>query len=379
MIFLVSSALAQMTSDNYQIRTSVLTNGGGQKSSPNYGIQNSIGQPTPSGFSLSPNYGLYAGFQPMTLSEFPEWVPYIMCSTDMLDFGTVSLENLSNLVLTISNDGLGELVISSISTDVSEFACSHESMSIAGRSSADLTVTFTPVTADTFQATLTILCNDEDTPEAYVSLNGIGVEGCQGDIGDVNGDAAINVLDVLATVNEILGVVPLDEFGLCRADCKADGTINVLDALNIVNIILGIIPECPSDGQCKPIITPETIAFMKTLESYFPPEEFDRFMVLVKTAQVPTEYILGQNYPNPFNPTTDISYQIADGVHPVHTTLKIYNVLGQEVATLVDEPKAAGFYTVAWDASGLSSGVYFYRLTVDGGQWSETRRMVLMK
>jgi hypothetical protein len=62
-----------------------------------------------------------------------------------------------------------------------------------------------------------------------------------------------------------------------------------------------------------------------------------------------------------------------------HICLKIFNLLGQEVATLVDEPKEAGYYSVSWDASGLSSGVYFYRLSVDKGFWFETRRMVLMK
>jgi hypothetical protein len=62
---------------------------------------------------------------------------------------------------------------------------------------------------------------------------------------------------------------------------------------------------------------------------------------------------------------------------PVHTTLKIYNILGQEVKTLVDEVKEPGYYTVTWDASCLPSEVCFYRMTA--GDFAETKRMVLMK
>jgi hypothetical protein len=97
--------------------------------------------------------------------------------------------------------------------------------------------------------------------------------------------------------------------------------------------------------------------------------------------------VLEQNYPNPFNPTTDIRYQISapsrdrDGIgngrYPIHATLKIYNVLGQEVTTLVDEAKEPGYYTVTWDASDMATGIYFYRLMA--GEYAETRRMVLMK
>ena len=377
----MSSVLAQMISNNYQIRTSVLTNGGGRKGSANYGIQNSIGQPTPSGLSISPNYGLYAGFQPMTFSEFPDWVPHILLSVDVLDFGNVWLESSSDSVLTINNEGLGALEVASISTDDPQFSCSHESMSIPGLSSADLTVTFTPMAVDTFEATLTLLCNDADHPEMHISLYGIGAEGCQGDVGDVIADGSINVLDVLAVVNEILGIVPLDEFGLCRADCKPDGTINVLDALNIVNIILGIIPECPNENA-KTIITDETITFLEALRPHFPADRFEEFMSLVKEVRVPEASSLSQNYPNPFNPVTDIRYQIVDCRFPIHTTLKIYNLLGQEVRVLVDEVKEPGYYSVIWDGkdeSGLEvgSGVYFYRLAA--GDFTEAKRMVLVR
>ena len=219
-----------------------------------------------------------------------------------------------------------------------------------------------------------------------VQVRGIGVAGCGGELGDVDGSGSINVMDVISLINHILEVVILDEMGQCRADCDGSGSLNVMDALAIVNVILDKIPACPGGGGCKPEVTPDVIAFLKVLEPHFPAGKFAEFMAMVKEVEVPTEYTLSQNYPNPFNPTTTINFQIPNSKSqsPPHTTLKIYNILGQEVRVLVDEVKDAGYYTVTWDGmdgkgNSVPSGVYFYRLTVDRGQWSETRRMVLMK
>lgn len=88
----------------------------------------------------------------------------------------------------------------------------------------------------------------------------------------------------------------------------------------------------------------------------------------------PEGYALFTNYPNPFNPSTTISYQI-----PVsgYVTLKIFDVIGNEVATLVNEVQGAGMHTFSFDASTLTSGVYFY--TIKSGTFSATKKLVLMK
>jgi len=88
----------------------------------------------------------------------------------------------------------------------------------------------------------------------------------------------------------------------------------------------------------------------------------------------PTEYFIGQNYPNPFNPTTTINYQIPE---LSYVTLKVYDVLGSEVTTLVNEEKSTGSYEVEFNASTLPSGIYFYRL--QAGSFVETKKMVLLK
>jgi TQXA domain-containing protein len=87
-----------------------------------------------------------------------------------------------------------------------------------------------------------------------------------------------------------------------------------------------------------------------------------------------TDYSLSQNYPNPFNPVTTISFSIPK---QDFVNLKVFNVLGKEVATLVNDVKSSGIYEVSFDASALSSGVYFYKL--ETSTFSEVRRMVVMK
>lgn len=85
-------------------------------------------------------------------------------------------------------------------------------------------------------------------------------------------------------------------------------------------------------------------------------------------------FILSQNYPNPFNPTTVVEYQVPGASN---VRLAIYDLLGREVAVLVNERKAPGRYDVQFDASRLASGVYIYRLT--GGSFVQSRKMVLIR
>ncbi|MBK7259621.1 MAG: T9SS type A sorting domain-containing protein [Ignavibacteriae bacterium] len=109
----------------------------------------------------------------------------------------------------------------------------------------------------------------------------------------------------------------------------------------------------------------------------------------VVEAAAPSSFALLQNYPNPFNPSSDIRYQISEFSN---VRLAVYDILGREVAVLVNEKKAPGAYQVRFDASSLSSGVYFYRLQVrpsdsvfgrdsrDGaGTQVETRKMLLLR
>ena len=99
---------------------------------------------------------------------------------------------------------------------------------------------------------------------------------------------------------------------------------------------------------------------------------------------LPKKFVLYQNYPNPFNPTTRIQFRVGSLEYrgPLHTTLTIYNVLGQKVRTLVDEPKKTGSYEVIWDGKDdqgkeATSGIYFYQLR--GKDQTLTKKMLLLR
>jgi hypothetical protein len=101
---------------------------------------------------------------------------------------------------------------------------------------------------------------------------------------------------------------------------------------------------------------------------------FEYSNIVEADVKTPTEFELSQNYPNPFNPSTVISYQL-----PVssNVTLKIYDILGNKISTLVNEEKSAGEYEITFNATGLPSGIYFYKLT--SGEYNQSRKMLLIK
>jgi hypothetical protein len=101
--------------------------------------------------------------------------------------------------------------------------------------------------------------------------------------------------------------------------------------------------------------------------------------VIYGTPSLPLDYILFQNYPNPFNPTTDVRFQIPE---TGDVTIKIYDMLGQEIRTLFSGVTQRGTYTVQWDGlnntgSKMSSGTYIYRMTT--GDFVQSKKMMLLK
>lgn len=93
-----------------------------------------------------------------------------------------------------------------------------------------------------------------------------------------------------------------------------------------------------------------------------------------EVVSVPNEYSLSQNYPNPFNPTTNLEFGISE---LGFVKLKIYDMLGKEIKTLVNETKPAGKYTVTFDGSNLPSGIYFYK--IEAGDFTQVKKMMLIK
>ncbi len=119
-----------------------------------------------------------------------------------------------------------------------------------------------------------------------------------------------------------------------------------------------------------------------TYEYYNLTAEVDATITSLNDEQLPEEFHLSQNYPNPFNPSTTITYTIPvvdvpSGVEVQHVSLKVYDILGNEVSQLVNKSQAAGIYQVEFDANKLTSGMYFYKL--ETGSFTETKKMMLIK
>jgi hypothetical protein len=111
-------------------------------------------------------------------------------------------------------------------------------------------------------------------------------------------------------------------------------------------------------------------------------EEFGNLVSVDETEPaLPTKFLLSQNYPNPFNPSTSIQYAVSSlptgQAGRQFVSLKVYDVLGNEIATLVNEELPAGEYEVEFDGSKLPSGIYFYQLKA--GNFIETKKMILLR
>jgi plastocyanin len=96
--------------------------------------------------------------------------------------------------------------------------------------------------------------------------------------------------------------------------------------------------------------------------------------VITQINEIVNGYELSQNYPNPFNPTTNIKFSVANSSQ---VTLKVYNITGKEVATLVNDKLSPGSYRVDWNAVNFTSGIYYYRIRTEA--FSETKKMLLIK
>lgn len=100
----------------------------------------------------------------------------------------------------------------------------------------------------------------------------------------------------------------------------------------------------------------------------------DNNSIVKEVSAIPTEFALQQNYPNPFNPSTAINYDLPVGSF---VTMKIFDITGREIATLVNEMQNAGSYNIRFDGSNFASGVYFYR--IQAGEFTQLKKMFLIK
>jgi len=281
-----------------------------------------------------------------------------------------------------------------------------------------------PQAPDGDGATLELIdaMSDNSLAESWAASSGYGSPGDINSVsilGDINGDGGVNVVDVVLLVNIILSG---DYDSL--ADINGDGSNNVLDIVNLVNIILGlnrtddatfasirkvgnscnlnangyigaiqltlsheidfnikltnlaIVSNYRTDGRSTTliIVNPENETIFTTDDAY----KIEEVMVANSSelidVSMPHEYSLGHAYPNPFNNSTNIDFNIPS---EANVTVIIYNLLGKEVATLLNSRMDAGYHHLIWDASYFASGIYFIQM--NSNYFSQTEKLILLK
>ena len=253
-----------------------------------------------------------------------------------------------------------------------------------------------------------------DSGDGYSFGNGEWVWSEGGfDLGDINVDSEINVIDIVKQVNFILEQELPNDFEYWASDLNIDDLINVIDVVNLVNIILDVRVDfgeskATYDGK---MLTVQgnigAIQFEGTLESavlgndlmatangktviynldgimYTSKFEISNLNSKIIVSSSAGEYVdvttitqfsVLSNYPNPFNPSTTISYELVNGEN---ITLSVYNMYGQFVDELVSGYVDAGIHSVVWDAADYSNGIYLVKLQM--GLTSETSKITLLK
>jgi len=295
-----------------------------------------------------------------------------------IDFGDVKLRDTTNIQVTIQNPFGFELHIDSVVSYNSQFFISHvQSNLIPIGDSITATIAYTPL--------------EYDTTESYVYLH---TEFINARI-RVIGNSPYPVIGTVPASIFLFNKVPIDSIVNKTFKIFNNSSINnlIVDTVNlkkgivytIENITFPIVLGTNDTTQFSISFHPiEPITYWDTLFIYSnsqPEVKIIRllgegFLTSIIEGEIENyfEYELNQNYPNPFNPVTTIIYQIPE---KGYVTLKVYDVLGNKVATLVNEEKPAGNYEVEWNALSLPSGIYFYQLRANN--FIESKKMILLK
>lgn len=248
--------------------------------------------------------------------------------------------------------------------------------------------------------------------------------GCDCLPGDVDGNVSVDILDIVMIVGYILGTTEFDECQVICGDANGDGNLDILDVVLIVSWILGnradIATEATilqdgnavsldangwvggvqmtlnhgeeftlslnSDALVSDYVTEGTTTTLLIVnpgsDLFTADSGFEISEVIVATTDgyieaavnVPYEFALNPAYPNPFNPTTNISFAMPMAAD---VSVVVFDMLGRQVAELASGNYEAGYYTVTWDASSLSSGMYFITLT--SREFNATQKVMLVK
>ncbi|MFQ6093912.1 MAG: choice-of-anchor D domain-containing protein, partial [bacterium] len=338
------------------------------------------------------------------------------------DFDGVYLGNAATWTIPISNVGSAPLTVDSIVSDTEQFEITFPSFphTLNPAGGIDVIVSFRPTALDSLRGALTVFSDDPDEATVLVAVTGRGLEpatlavlGGGGNPGTVANPVPIGldnqwgiasvefVLSFPESVLTATAAIPTErsqhmalfqvdlEYGLGKVKLSISDQAQSIPAGSgsVAKFAFNVAEEALSGDY--PLTLSEVTSFDaqgREVSFVLGDSIFSIRPVGVEDREDhgdgPLTYALFQNHPNPFNPTTTIRYAIPSREYALATTLKIYNILGQEVKTLVDEVEEPGYYTVMWDGTdGLGqevpSGIYLCRL--EAVNFVSTKKMILAR
>jgi len=310
----------------------------------------------------------------------PETAPIIAVQPTSLDFDYVHVDSTKSLPVLVINNGDTLLNVDSVQVPTGFSIDPQDSSGIAAGDTVTFTVTFTPTAQDEYTDLLVFFSNDTTTGPVVVNVHGTAI------------------------ITEPAPIIALSPMSLDFDSVYVDSSkslpvlvINTGDApLNVDSV------QVPAGFSIDPqdssgIAAGDTVTFTVTFTPTAQVEYTDSLMffsndiitgpvavnvhgtaivtrVISGPETVPGSYRLGPNYPNPFNPTTNIPFELkANG----RVTITVYNLLGQKVAEVVNGYYTEGKHTVLFDARGLGSGIYFYRMEANG--FTDVKKFVYIR
>jgi hypothetical protein len=304
--------------------------------------------------------------------------PSLVLSQRTAVFGRVGIDDSSSITITITNSSVNTLAISSLAAGSSSFKAVCLKAQITRSDTACIVVTFKPVAFGSFADTVKIV-NNSDTSVVSIPLSGTSpypaIRLSRDDISfglvtiDSSVQASVRITDTSVSALTIDSVWTGTKYFSLSTYLKSSR----IHSGDTVVVTCAFTPD--SIGKFNDTLYIANTSQASLLRIPLSGTGTDVVVSVAKGTDIPKVFALNQNYPNPFNPSTTISFTLAkDGF----TTLKIYDMLGREVATLVNGDRKAGVInTVTFNASKLASGVYFSRLVSNGSV--QVKKLILMK
>jgi len=309
--------------------------------------------------------------------------PNITVEPESLIFDTTAVGSSSVDMLSVTNTGSDTLLIYNLYSPDSIFSANLSSFDLLPGESQDIQVTFAPLQQNTYEGDLFIISNDPDTDTLVVLLTGVGFILAP----KIFIDPMSLAFDTTAAGSTNLKLLTIYNTG------NANLTIsNISSTESVFSTNLTSYDIQPEDSQMVQVaFTPtEPIIYSSNLFVISNDSEMDTLIVPVSgvgimltrielDAQLPDILVLYPNYPNPFNPFTTLRYDLPENCH---VNITIYDMLGRQIKTLINQTQDAGYRSVIWDATNdygkpMSAGIYLYQ--IQAGEYMQTKKMVLLK